>query len=546
VAPRYAEDPHVIFEVYNEPTLPAMYVNDWYTPKYAGVWRRWKKTAQPWVDIIREHAPRNLIVVGSPGWSAMPEGAQIEEFDGGNLMYAYHIYGGHGLSSDEGFDSRETEEGTNSVWEDVPLFMTEFGWGPGQERWISGTTDGFGSAVTEWADERPIHWTAWCFDVTWLPSMWDRSFVDDGTDDAVGDPYSESVPELCPDPPCEWDLLGRDVGSYDEYAGEYIRETLEKRRDDDLPQVDYGESPAAPSDVALEAVNAASAELSWSAAGADGAAVSSYVVTVDDTDWVETTETTATVEGLVAGADHELGVRAGDEYGTTSEATTVTATTEAASGDRPSPPAALGLADRTHRSVTLSWEAPDRAGDVASYAVSVYGETVARLPSSTTEYRIDGLDLDAELSVGVRAVDSGGLPPEPAAASVRPRPAHATEADDVLVNDYEGEEPLRENSLGGWVGGGLPTGVEDDVLQIEWDGITYHGTTVDADASDAPLLKVQARGEDGFELSMLALTVESGDGDVPVGDVTDDRIGTDWSVVTIDLRDLDADLSAPG
>src|SRR6185369_8284527 len=50
IAPRYANTPNVIFELYNEPIGP----NDWNT---------WKSWAQPWVNIIRAAAPNNLILI---------------------------------------------------------------------------------------------------------------------------------------------------------------------------------------------------------------------------------------------------------------------------------------------------------------------------------------------------------------------------------------------------------------------------------------------------------------------------------------------------
>ncbi|AWB28122.1 cellulase family glycosylhydrolase [Halococcoides cellulosivorans] len=552
VAKRYAEDAHVLFELYNEPTLPAMYIDDWYNAKYAGVWRRWKKTAQPWVNTIREHAPRNPIIVGSPGWSAMPEGAQIEEFDGDNLMYAYHIYGGHGLSTDEGFDSRETEEGTNSVWKDVPLFMTEFGWEPGQDRWISGETDGFGRGVSEWADERPIHWTAWCFDITWLPSMFSRAFVDGDPDDSVGDPYSGDIPQLCEDPPCEWNLLGRDEGSFEEYAGEYIRQFLEDRKDDDVPTIDHDDQPpAAPETVTVESVGSDSAEISWPAVTDTGSSgLDHYDITLDGEAWPYVrsgSETTATVDNLIAGTTHEIGVRAVDTYGNVGETATVTVETQAGDTDPVGPPRDLQLSDRTHRSVELTWSSAE--GDAARYVITVDGEEYDRIPAPMSpilpSYRLDDLALDSEHTVDIATIGRGGDRSEPVTATVRPQPAHATDRD-VLINDYEGSEPLTNNALGGWVGGGIVTGVDNGIAQVDWDSISYHGTTADLDASETPLLKVKARGEMGYELSSLALSVEGSLDKEPVGDITDDRIDTDWSVVTIDLEAAGAGLDPLG
>lgn len=53
VAPRYAEESHVLYELFNEPTRPAGEGLD--------SWLTWRETAQPWVDLVRDHAPETPI-----------------------------------------------------------------------------------------------------------------------------------------------------------------------------------------------------------------------------------------------------------------------------------------------------------------------------------------------------------------------------------------------------------------------------------------------------------------------------------------------------
>ena len=83
VAPKYANTPNVLFELYNEPIYPDK-------------WSTWKTTAQPWVDIIRAAAPKNLILIGGPRWSQNVAEAATSPFSGSNLVYVAHIYPGHG------------------------------------------------------------------------------------------------------------------------------------------------------------------------------------------------------------------------------------------------------------------------------------------------------------------------------------------------------------------------------------------------------------------------------------------------------------------
>ena len=238
VAPRYADDDHVLYEVYNEPTEPGMWAEvdrQWVQDN----WRMWKDLAQPWVDTIRDHAD-NIVIVGSPSWSQNPEGYYIEPFEGENLAYAYHIYAGHVVSQNEAWDEVAVDGmGTDGVYEEVPVFVTEFGWeathlGATQ---LYGRTSDFADPFFEWLESSDgIHWTAWCADPIWRPVMFSRPFIDEDPDvpedvDSIGHPYEEEIPVHCEELPCEWELLGGD-----EYAGEYVKERLAELRDQDLPE----------------------------------------------------------------------------------------------------------------------------------------------------------------------------------------------------------------------------------------------------------------------------------------------------------------------
>ena len=203
VASRYADFDHVLYEVYNEPAEPGMWgpTSD---AEVQSVWQLFLDFVQPLVDTVRAHTAA-IAIVGSPGWSTSPEGALIEPVSGGNIAYSYHIYPGHDVSAAQAWDGiREDGGGVEAMYEEYPLFVTEFGWRDYDDPWLSGTTAGFGEAFMTWlASHDAINWTAWCADVWWDPAM----FVQDAE---TG----------------EWLLRGRDGGS-DEDAGEYIRQQLE-------------------------------------------------------------------------------------------------------------------------------------------------------------------------------------------------------------------------------------------------------------------------------------------------------------------------------
>ena len=184
VAPKYANTPNVIFELYNEPIGP----NDWNT---------WKNTAQPWVNIIRAAAPNNIILIGSPNWSQTTAAAATSPFSGSNLAYVVHIYPQHGGQStwDSWFGNTSTT---------VPYFITEWGWQNGGSNPTSGTTSGYGTSFSAYLDSKGVSWTAWVFDNLWQPVMWDAN----------------------------WNLLGGD-----NYMGQSTKDLLAKHQNDNLPGV---------------------------------------------------------------------------------------------------------------------------------------------------------------------------------------------------------------------------------------------------------------------------------------------------------------------
>ncbi|WP_276252472.1 cellulase family glycosylhydrolase [Halomontanus rarus] len=239
VAPRYADDEHVHYEVYNEPTQPGMW-GPTDNEAVQSLWSTWIDTAQPWVDTIREHAPETLLMMGSPGWTASPEGALIEPFDDDNMAYTYHVYPGHAASSETAWGDDPTWDNSGStigsVHEEHPVVVTEFGWQNGADSdLLDGTVSGYGEPIVEWMEEHDgIHWTAWCADIWWTPKMFERGFEIQSSESS-GHPYEDPVPTHCEELPCEWDLLGADVGAYDDYMGAFIKDTLEEYQDDGVP-----------------------------------------------------------------------------------------------------------------------------------------------------------------------------------------------------------------------------------------------------------------------------------------------------------------------
>ncbi|MFB6152165.1 MAG: sugar-binding protein [Haloarculaceae archaeon] len=159
-APRYADEPHVLYEFWNEPQNPA--------DNTLENWKAWRDVAQPLVDRIREDAPETPIIVGSPGWTSLTKWAAEAPFEGENLIYAGHIYPGDGKSA------AELDPQYGKPAEEVPVMITEWGYDAFDDT-QPGTRSNFGQPFREWLEnQRPnVGWTAWCLDSHWHPAMLD-------------------------------------------------------------------------------------------------------------------------------------------------------------------------------------------------------------------------------------------------------------------------------------------------------------------------------------------------------------------------------------
>lgn len=108
MAKTYKDDPHVIYEICNE-------------PNGGTTWSMIKKYALEVIPVIRKYAPNAIIIVGTPTWSQDVDIAAsdpITEYD--NIMYALHFY------ASTHTDSLRNKCKT-AVKKGLPIFVTEYG-----------------------------------------------------------------------------------------------------------------------------------------------------------------------------------------------------------------------------------------------------------------------------------------------------------------------------------------------------------------------------------------------------------------------------------
>ncbi|WP_415380361.1 fibronectin type III domain-containing protein [Halosimplex sp. TS25] len=301
VAPEFADDEHVIYELFNEPTQPTMYGDD------AGAWQTWRDAAQPWVDLVRENAPDTPIIIGSPRWTSVTHMAPEYPFEGDNLIYAAHIYPDNGAPAE--FDQYYGEPAN-----DVPVVVTEFGWDPEGGSVDQGTTSGWGEPFREWAEGyENMGWISWCFDDSWAPT-----FFDSPGDGAV-EPWT--------------------LKDGDDQMGGYIKTWLEETQDDSVPasQIDDSTAPPTPGNLTVTDATEISVDVSWDGVTDEGeAGLSHYTLSVDGTETQEALPgtTSATVSGLEPATTYELSLTAEDDAGNESGPATVVAETIATDAEQ--------------------------------------------------------------------------------------------------------------------------------------------------------------------------------------------------------------------
>ncbi len=139
IATQYGTNPHIIYEVFNEPDYES--------------WQDVKDYSIELIKTIRAIDPDNIILIGSPHWDQdihLAANDPIKGFD--NLMYTMHYY----AATHKQWLRDRTDE---AIQKGLPIFISECagmeatGDGPiNMEEW---------QAWIDWAEKRKISWITW-------------------------------------------------------------------------------------------------------------------------------------------------------------------------------------------------------------------------------------------------------------------------------------------------------------------------------------------------------------------------------------------------
>lgn len=189
VASRYASNPYVAFDLYNEPHnisdaiwLDGGTTTDVYFPNQtyeaAGM--------QQLYEVVRSTGAKNLVFVSGNTWYNTVPQTLVSGF---NVVYAPHVYTCPGspppnCSNANPYDPSQILDNWVPVWASVPIVVTEFGW-PNSS---SGT---FNSNVIAFASSHDWGWAAFA----WTQSS-DDSFNIAAWDGVIAEPTQSGLPIL--------------------------------------------------------------------------------------------------------------------------------------------------------------------------------------------------------------------------------------------------------------------------------------------------------------------------------------------------------------
>ncbi len=151
MAPRFANDSHVIFELYNEP------IND-------AEWSNLRGDMQEFYDIARAGAPNNLILIGTPNWCQNVGDATEDPLDAENVAYVAHMYPMH-------WGYQGLRDQLSSAAARFPVFVTEWGFEEDRDPVVDGTVTSYGTPFRAFVDELGVSWTAWAASGSWFPAI---------------------------------------------------------------------------------------------------------------------------------------------------------------------------------------------------------------------------------------------------------------------------------------------------------------------------------------------------------------------------------------
>lgn len=168
-ARHYANNPAVLFDLYNEPRDVS-----WAVWKNGGAETTYKSPGmQKLVEVIRGVGAKNVLVAGGLDWaydlSGIAGGYALSDPKGNGIMYATHIYPWKGAHA-ENWDPHVTV-----IADKYPVFVGEVGCEPDPKQ---PDPKVWALEILAYINRHHFNWTAWCFHAGATPRLlMDRTYT---------------------------------------------------------------------------------------------------------------------------------------------------------------------------------------------------------------------------------------------------------------------------------------------------------------------------------------------------------------------------------
>lgn len=173
MAPRFANDAHVIFELFNEPINDIH--GDWiFNSNDTADWLSVRSDMQTWINIVRTYAPHNLILAGGAFYCQLIGPAAdyplSDPVGNNNIAIVSHIYPAHWRDA---YWSSSYKGQITACHTAYPIMMTEWGFSSSYEYSddFDSTIADYGQPLMEFLESMKIGSTAWCASYNWGPPM---------------------------------------------------------------------------------------------------------------------------------------------------------------------------------------------------------------------------------------------------------------------------------------------------------------------------------------------------------------------------------------
>ena len=155
IAARYPNDPHILYELANEPNS-----NPPGIPNDASGWAAVKSYAEPIIRMLRSNGNDNIVLVGSPNWSQRPDLAADDPIDDDRTMYTVHFYtGSHPPAAGSSDRNNVMSNARYALEHGVAIFASE--WGTSEANGNNGPYLKEADQWLEFLNRSNVSWVNW-------------------------------------------------------------------------------------------------------------------------------------------------------------------------------------------------------------------------------------------------------------------------------------------------------------------------------------------------------------------------------------------------